>query len=307
MTVPGFDPANPIKLPIWRHDEDNFGFAQAFVLYFWLQSKKGIYYDDRTQSTSFLQAIEESAYFDTITTLMTCIDNYYSTDDDGYLPSNLCVMGLAHQLHKTAKARVKSVLPWAHMMSNDLYGIRHFDAPIQGSPLRANRLDGGRDAGGRDCHPYRNDRGRDDRGGRPSFAPRSFPPSGRHDSGTHKGSDGSRGRFVCPPLNGRKYDPSLICNACCCSGHIASQCDMLVMAIFIEKYKKNAPNKVKDKVEAAWLKKRKGVLGNPTQQPRRVMKAYLDLLDTTVDKVDDQMCWECWPEDDGQDEFNNPL
>ncbi len=45
------------------------------------------------------------------------------------------------------------------------------------------------------------------------------------------------------------------------------------MAIFIEKYKKNAPNKVKDKVEAAWLEKWKGVLGNPTRQPRRVMKA----------------------------------
>ncbi len=82
---------------------------------------------------------------------------------------------------------------------------------------------------------------------------------------------------------------------------------MLAMAIFIKKYKKNAPNKVKDKVEAAWLEKWKGILGNPTRQPRRVMKAYLDLLDTTVDKVDDQMCWECWPEDDGQDEFDDSL
>ena len=48
LTVPGFDPANPIKLPIWHRDEDVFGFAQAFFLYFQLQSKKGVYYDDRT-------------------------------------------------------------------------------------------------------------------------------------------------------------------------------------------------------------------------------------------------------------------
>ncbi len=48
LTVPGFDPANPIKLPIWHRDEDVFGFAQAFLLYFRLQSKKGVYYDDRT-------------------------------------------------------------------------------------------------------------------------------------------------------------------------------------------------------------------------------------------------------------------
>ncbi len=82
---------------------------------------------------------------------------------------------------------------------------------------------------------------------------------------------------------------------------------MLAMAIFIEKYKKNAPNKVKDKVEAAWLEKWKGVLGNPTRQPCRVMKAYLDLLDTTVDEVDEQMCWKCWPEADGQEEFDDSL
>jgi hypothetical protein len=82
---------------------------------------------------------------------------------------------------------------------------------------------------------------------------------------------------------------------------------MLAMAIFIEKYKKNAPIEVKDKVEAAWLKKWKGVLGNPIRQPCHVIKACLYLLDTTVDEVDDQMCWECWPEDEGQDEFDDSL
>jgi hypothetical protein len=53
LTVPGFNPANPIKLPIW-HDEGIFGFAQALLLSFRLQSKKGVYYDNQTHSTSFL-------------------------------------------------------------------------------------------------------------------------------------------------------------------------------------------------------------------------------------------------------------
>jgi hypothetical protein len=34
------------------------------------------------------------------------------------------------------------------------------------------------------------------------------------------------------------------------------------------------------------------------------MKAYLDLLDTTVDAIDEQMCWECWPEDDNVEDVN---
>jgi hypothetical protein len=77
---------------------------------------------------------------------------------------------------------------------------------------------------------------------------------------------------------------------------------MLAMAIFIEKYKKNALNDMKEKIEATWLEKWKGDLRNPTRNPCRDMKAYLNLLDTTVDDVDEQMCWECWPEDDGQHE-----
>jgi hypothetical protein len=41
----------------------------------------------------------------------------------------------------------------------------------------------------------------------------------------------------------------------------------------------------------------RSALGNPTKKPRRVMKTYLDLLDITMDDLDDQMCWDCWPED----------
>jgi hypothetical protein len=57
---------------------------------------------------------------------------------------------------------------------------------------------------------------------------------------------------------------------------------MLAMVIFIEKYKKGASGNAKDKIEAAWLAKWKGDLGNPTWNPRCVMKAYLDLLDEEI-------------------------
>ncbi len=78
---------------------------------------------------------------------------------------------------------------------------------------------------------------------------------------------------------------------------------MLAIAIFIEKYKKEASADVKDKIKEAWLARWKHNLGNPSKKPRRVMKAYIDYLDLTVDAVDEQMCWECWPEDNGGDMF----
>ena len=110
LSVPGFDPTRQVKIPAW--DDDNiFDFALSFLLYFRLQAKEGMIQDDRTNSISFLNAITEPAYADAITTLMTCITNYVSGIDDGYLPPNLCIMGLATQLHTNARTRVHGVIP----------------------------------------------------------------------------------------------------------------------------------------------------------------------------------------------------
>ena len=76
---------------------------------------------------------------------------------------------------------------------------------------------------------------------------------------------------------------------------------MLAIAIFIEKYKKEASAIVKDKIEEAWLARWKNDLGNHSKKPRGVMKAYIDYIDSTVAAVDEQMCWECWPKDNGGD------
>ena len=48
---------------------------------------------------------------DVITTLQAHIDTYLSKQDFGYLPPNLCMMGLASQMNKNARARVRDVLP----------------------------------------------------------------------------------------------------------------------------------------------------------------------------------------------------
>jgi hypothetical protein len=151
LTIPGFTPANPIIILVW-HNEDIFGFAQAFLLHFCLQAKKGVYYDNQARSTAFLQSINESASIDNITKFLTCVNNYYSLDDDGYLPSNLCMMGLAHQLNKSAKTRARLALPRINRMAESQYNDIHFNVPIQGSPHCVFQMEGGRDAGGRD-HP----------------------------------------------------------------------------------------------------------------------------------------------------------
>ena len=108
--------------------------------------------------------------------------------------------------------------------------------------------------------------------------------------------------FYSPDLNDCPYRPDMICDACRRTGHVAANCDVLAIALFIEKYKQDLSDDVKERIETDWVASWHSAIGNPTKKPRRVMKTYLDLLDITMDDLDDQMCWDCWPEGNGIDD-----
>ncbi len=57
FTIPGFDPIVPIQVPIWTGVDDIFAFAQEYLLYFCLQEKLNIHFDDQSRSGIFLRAI----------------------------------------------------------------------------------------------------------------------------------------------------------------------------------------------------------------------------------------------------------
>ncbi len=142
---------------------DIFDFCLDFVLYFRLQAKKGLVHDERTKSLTFLQAVCESVYVDVITTLTAHIDTYLSKQDFGYLPPNLCLMGLATQMHKNVQARVRDIVPRvARQLDWHQEDWHHSSPEIQGfrSP-QAFRLDTPWDRFGHGCAPPRsgNERG----------------------------------------------------------------------------------------------------------------------------------------------------
>ncbi len=86
---------------------------------------------------------------------------------------------------------------------------------------------------------------------------------------------------------------------------MAANCDVLAIALFIEKYKRELSTDAKDKIEAGWIERCSAAVGNPAKKPHRVMKAYMDLLDLTMEDLDEQMCWECWPEGDDMDSLDD--
>jgi len=179
-------------------------------------------------------------------------------------------MGLAHQLNKATKLCAKLVLTQANRLGGETNAWQ-FDVLIQGSPHVF-----WMDAGRRDRPPPRDGRdGRDNRGGH-GFQPPPFTPDGCNGGSRPRPADHPCRRFVRPDHNGRKWDPDLICDACRRSGHIAAQCEMLAIAIFIKKYKKEASADMKDKIKEAWLARWKSEPGNPSKKPHRVMKANID-------------------------------
>lgn len=138
LSVPGFDPMIQVMIPVWA-DDDIFDFGLSFLMYFHLQTKKGMVQDDRMHSISFLNAIAEPAYADAITPLMTCITNHVAGFDDGYLPANLCIMGLATQLHANAHIRAHAVIPRVRRTLG--MGVEDRRVTIQGLPMVAHLAD----------------------------------------------------------------------------------------------------------------------------------------------------------------------
>jgi hypothetical protein len=271
LSVPGFDLSIPVKLPSCI-----FNFALLFILYFWLQAKKGMVQDDCTCSTTFLNSTYKPMYADAIAALQLCITNYASTLVDGYLRSHQCLMGLANQINNNACTRAHAVIPCICRTLGMEVDIAH-QVPIQGSPFPACL-----DASNRSLAPHWEGRGS---GPRPS-GNRPYVQGGRGSSC----KVAPCGHYARPDRNGGAYQPGKICNACQCTGHVKANCNVLAIALFIEKYKRHISNNMKDCLESEWVKHWKDSLGNPIKKSCQVMKMYLDLMDISMDYLDKNMC-----------------
>jgi hypothetical protein len=123
LTVPGFDPTVPIPVPTWFNVGDIFHFAQAFLLFFWLQAKVKFHYDNRTHSGMFLRAVQFTEFADTVTTFLSHVNLFPQEFDDGYLPPHLCLHGLATSIPQTTQARLCNVISphVRHVLKDDSY------------------------------------------------------------------------------------------------------------------------------------------------------------------------------------------
>jgi hypothetical protein len=95
----------------------------------------------------------------------------------------------------------------------------------------------------------------------------------------------------------------VICAACKWRGHPASSCDLLAIALFVDRHKQQLSENEKSAIEETWIARWKDKVGQPTRMPRQVMKTYCADMNISTDHLVKAMDWECWPvsEDDGTD------
>jgi hypothetical protein len=123
--------------------------------------------------------------------------------DMGYLPPSLCMMELATRIDRNATARVSQ---YGVLRANRIFGIGDSADEdesamplIQGSTPAVFRMDV--DSRGHDLQ-------------RQGIGDNRY--SGGAPASPRNASSGeSRGRYACPDHNRRKFDPSIICDACC--------------------------------------------------------------------------------------------
>jgi hypothetical protein len=109
LLVPGFNSTIPIQAPIWSEVVDIFSFAQEYLLFFRLQAKLNFHYNDQTRSGLFLCLVQLSQFAGTITLLQLHINSYREEFEDGYLPPNLCLHGLATSLNQNALSCIRDI------------------------------------------------------------------------------------------------------------------------------------------------------------------------------------------------------
>ena len=107
--------------------------------------------------------------------------------------------------------------------------------------------------------------------------------------------DASRAKRSAPDPSTRQSRPPKFeapCEACGKYGHPAIRCDMLGMALFLQRYCRNRANanSIKES-ELRWVERNKKFLPRDDRTPRTVLANYCAELQFTEDQVDSELDW----------------
>ena len=260
-------------------------YAATFDLYFRLSAKRGNTHSQFNKSILFLKGITTRNLMKIVEPLIIAIESMQSDEDAsggrlpiGYLPYHLRVDELAQKIADHCK-------------------VKPFDRNIGGRPWVHNFT-----FGDTPSHPTSN-----------SDDEHLAEPIDGHMQGYHvptvaqarkpNGLPGCRmpntaySRKPDPTRHMRPDLPQVLCDACGKKGNSANTCDFLAMSVFLQRYLKNGIA-TKDTIAAAescWIDRWRDNSGTPTTTPSKVYTMYAANSGLTLDQMEDEMDWLCWP------------
>jgi hypothetical protein len=113
----------------------------------------------------------------------------------------------------------------------------------------------------------------------------------------------SRGHIPNPGRCHWEFLPDVTCEACQHIGHHGVNCDMVAMALCLERYMKgHISDAARDWIESDWVNQWKYWLENHCRKHCQVICTYLKNLDISEDVLDAQFDWACWDMTDKVDD-----
>lgn len=328
--IPMFDPSKPAPLPTWPASGDIFEFGRLVLMYCDLAKHRGPPLTEAMRSRMFLNGVQ--GFYATFAQPYVALVNTYCPGRDGItrcpnpLPPHLTVLELAHNFY-TARSSHASSPPHIHTAHTTTVSGHHiphtsyassnggYTAPYASSNGGYVRSDG---MGISETGGY------GPSGAVPSLTQTTYSAAAssltphtfarpshiqgflvhaiatQHPQGPRmrqrRGPPDPTRRATRPMAFPRHEGP---CDACGKYGHPAARCDMLAMALFLQRYSQDRANSTTMKeAEERWVQRNKKFLPRDSRSPHTILANYCAEMEFTEDQVDMELDWDYLAEED---------
>jgi hypothetical protein len=304
--IPAFDPTRPAPFPTWPSSGDIFQFGRLVLMYCDLSRHRGTPYTEAMKSRMFLTNVK--GRYAILAQQFTALVNTYCPGRDGItrckgpLPFHLTLMELARSFYDATMMEAdtavdntppitsihafhtdgshcrmsgpSSSLPSAvHTNASDPSTVTSYTTP--GSTLYTTPGSLAAPPAASNTRPLHVQ----------GFAAHALRTSSRQPAPRRTPPNPTDRQPI------QQYEGP--CDACGKYGHPAARCDMLAMAIFLQRYSKNRLNQ--DTLRAAedrWVQRNKRFLPRDDRTPRTVLANYCAELQFPEEQVDAELDWD---------------
>ena len=285
--IPMFDRTIPSQLPSWPASDDIFQYARLITMYCDMSRHSGSRFTEAMKSRMFLRGVQGK--YIPIANQFRALVRSYCPGKDGVtrnlapLPRELTIMELASSL-------VEEVAEAPSTATTSLAFRSHVPSLTSTTPSHLSSLTP-------TTGPSNNN---EESSSRPSHIQGFVASLAR--------TRGPRGRSAPnpasrPPRQQQQPRHAAVCEACGKFGHPASRCDMLAMAIFVNRYSRNRDNAtaLRD-IEARWVERNKPHLPRDERTPRTILANYCAEMEFSEEQVDYELDWDYLHDPSGAEE-----